>query len=262
MTEEVKVTSNNDEGTQVPGEVTPLMQQALEQGWRPKEDFEGGEDEFIDYAEFVRRGELFRKIESQSKDMKEMRRALAEMSKHNSKIREVEYARAVADLKAQKKAAMNEGDFDKAEEIDDKIDLVKDQQRADAQAAVQAAIPQEVHPELQAWMNRNPWYNSDPKMKAYADVLGQQLGGSMSPTDVLKEVEKEVKERFKEKFSNPNRTKAGAVEGAPRTQTRADSKAEYELSDMERSVMNTLVKQGVITKEKYIADLKAIKEKN
>jgi len=97
-------------GTEVPGEAKPLsriQEEAINQGWVPKEEFAGEEDEFIDAAEFVRRGELFRKIESQSKEMKELRKALNGLAGHNAKIREVEYKRAVDDLKAQKKTALN-----------------------------------------------------------------------------------------------------------------------------------------------------------
>src|ERR1700758_5180010 len=99
----------NEQGTQVPGEaLTPTQQEALSQGWVPKEEFSGDPEKFVDAGEFLRRGELFRKIESQSKEMKDMRKALQELAKHNSQIRDVEYKRALETLKAEKKAALNE----------------------------------------------------------------------------------------------------------------------------------------------------------
>ena len=128
----------NEQGTQIQGEsLTPTQQEALAQGWVPKDEYDGDPEKFVDAGEFLRRGELFRKIESQSKEMKDMRKALAEMAKHNAKIREVEYQRALDTLKAEKKAALSEGDADRVVEIDDKIDLVKTQQKQDAQQAVQ-----------------------------------------------------------------------------------------------------------------------------
>lgn len=254
---------NKDEGGIVPGEVTPLMQEALDQGWVPKEEFDGDPERFVDYGEFVRRGELFRKIETQSKDVKELRRALNELAKHNSKIREVEYARALADFKSQKKTALAEGDYDKVEEIEEKIDLVKDQQRVQQQQAAQTAIPQEVHPELQSWMSKNPWYETNRSMRGWADARGVELAEEgKNPREVLKALETEVKERFKEKFSNPNRSRPGAVEAPSRPTRAGKAEVDYELSDTERSVMETLVRQKVLTKEEYVAQLKAIKEKN
>jgi len=253
----------NDVGTPIEGEaLTPVQQEALSQGWVPKEDFEGDPERFVDAGEFLRRGELFKKIESQSKEMKDMRKALQESAKHNSQIREIEYKRALDTLKQEKKAALNEGDADRVVEIDDRISLVKDQQKYDAQQAAAQVVPQEIHPELKSWISRNGWYETTASMRGWADARGTELAQEgKSPTEVLSTLEREVKTRFSEKFRNPNRDKAAAVEtNAPRRGTKAD--AEFELSDVEKQVMNTLVKTGVMTKEKYIADLKAIKEKN
>ena len=101
--------AEHNEGTLIPGEVSPVQEEALAQGWVPKDEYEGDPDRWVDAGEFVRRGELFRKIESQSKELKDVRKALAELAKHNSKIREVEYARAIEGLKAQKKEAASPG---------------------------------------------------------------------------------------------------------------------------------------------------------
>lgn len=254
----------NETGTPIAGEaLTPVQEEAVQQGWIPKEEFDGDVERWVDAGEFLRRGELFRKIESQSKELKDVRKALAELAKHNSKIREVEYTRAVEGLKAQKKTALAEGDADRVVEIDDKLDLVKDQQRQHAnQQTQQANIPQEVHPELQNWISNNSWYENNKAMRGWADARGVELAeDGKSPRDVLKILQTEVKDRFKEKFSNPNRERAGAVEGV-RGRPASRSEADYELTDTERTIMNTLVNQKVLTKEEYIAQLKAVKEKN
>jgi hypothetical protein len=259
MTDEVQ-NANQNEGTVVPGEVTPLMEEALSQGWVPKTEYEGDPDRFVDYAEFVRRGELFRKIESQSKEMKELKRALKELATHNTKIREVEYQRAVEALKAEKKAALNEGDADKVVEIDDRIDLVKEQQRVLQQQQVQEIAEPAVHPELQNWINNNQWYESNRTMRGWADARGVELASEgLSPREVLTTLTKEVKQRFAEKFSNPNRDKPGAVEGQRSRATATKSETAFELSDVERQIMRRIVDTGVITEADYISQLKATK---
>ena len=45
---------------------------------------------FIDAPEFVRRGELFTKIEKQSKELKAVREALKALGEHHSKVKEME----------------------------------------------------------------------------------------------------------------------------------------------------------------------------
>lgn len=245
-----------NEGTHIEGEVSPVQQEALSQGWVPKEEFDGDEERWVDAGEFVRRGELFRKIESQSKELKDVKRALNELAKHNAKVREVEYARAIAALKVEKKTALSEGDADRVVDLDDKIDLVKDQQKQLQQQQVQQVVPQEVDPAFGAWVQKNSWYENNPEMRKFADRLGVVLAAEMSPTEVLKEVEKEVKERYKDKFRNPNRDRAGAVEGVSNRQGKT-SGADIELSDVEKTVMKTLVDGGHITKEEYLKQLKS-----
>jgi len=254
--------ATTDEGTLVPGELSPVQEEALSQGWVPKDEYDGDPERWVDAGEFVRRGELFRKIESQSKELKDVRKALAELAKHNSKVREVEYARAVEALKAQKKVALSEGDADRVVDLDDKIDLVKDQQKQFQNQQIQETIPQEVHPELKNWMGNNSWYESNRTMRAWADARGVELAEEgKSPREVLKALEGEVKERFKEKFRNPNRDKPGAVEGAVATRRGAGIESEIELSDVEKTIMKTLVDGGHITKDEYLKQLKAVKAK-
>lgn len=254
--------SNHDEGTLIPGEASPVQEEALSQGWVPKDEYEGDPDRWVDAGEFVRRGELFRKIESQSKELKDVRKALSELAKHNSKIREVEYARAIEGLKAQKKEALSEGDADRVVDLDDKIDLVKDQQKQFHSQQVQEAIPQEVHPELKNWINDNGWYETNKAMRGWADARGTELAEEgKSPREVLKALEKEVKDRFKEKFRNPNRDKPGAVEGAVSTRTARGSDNDIELSDVEKTIMKTLVDGNHLTKDEYMKQLKAVKAK-
>ena len=252
---------NKNEGTVVPGEVTPLMEEALASGWVPKEEYAGEADKWVDYPEFVRRGELFRKIESQSKEMKELKRALKDLATHNTKIREVEYQRALDALKAEKKQALVEGELDKVVDIDDRLDIVKEQQRQFQRQQAQELTQdtQQVHPELQNWINQNGWYESNRAMRGWADARGVELAQEgKSPSEVLATLAKEVKSRFQEKFTNPNRDRPSAVEGATRA-PRKGSEPAFELNDVERQVMKRIVDTGAITEAEYIAQLKALK---
>lgn len=260
MAEENKAQENT--GIDVPGEAKPLsriQEEAIQQGWRPREDFDGEEDEFIDAPEFVRRGELFRKIEAQSKEMKDMKRALQHLAKHNQEIAKVEYEKALKDLRAQKKEALAEGDADRVVEVDERIDLVKDQQKILQQQQLQQVQEQVLNPEFAAWTSKNQWYETDKRMRAYADSLGISLAqDGMSPSDVLKEVEKEVKQRYPEKFRNPNRDKPGAVEGARARPNARSADDSVEMSDDQKKIMNTIVNSGAISREEYLKQFKAI----
>ena len=238
---------------------TEVELKAMESGWVPKEEYSGEEHKWVDAGEFLRRGELFRKIEDQSKQLKDVRNALNEMKKLHSQVREVEYKRALDALKAQKKAALEEGDADAVIAADERIDLVKEQvkQLQNEPEAVQQSGTE--HPEFVAWTEQNSWYKTSTPMKAFADALGEELArAGNSPSEVLRKVAIEVRKEFPHKFRNPNQDKPGAVESGKGSGGRS-SAGSITLSDEERRVMNTFVRQGVMTEKEYISELKKVR---
>jgi hypothetical protein len=240
----------------------PIEAKAMEQGWRPKEEWEGPPEQWRDAQTFLDRGELFGKIDAQRGEIKQLKAALVEMRNHNLKIAEVEYKRALADLKSQKRDALAEGNVDAVMALDDQIDTVKEAaaQHAAAAAARPVETESEVRPMFNQWLSQNQWFEKDRVMRAYANDLGKELAANgLSPAEVLDRVTKEVKAQFPDKFTNPNRAKPSAVEGSTNKGGRSSPK-DYELTDVERRVMQRLVNTVPgFTKEKYIADLKKIK---
>ena len=164
-------------------------------------------------------------------------------------------------MKAQRKEALANGDGDSFELIDDEI---KKAESSLAQIEKAREIPlveeEVVNPEWNAWQSRNSWYNTAPHMKVFADQVGATLAQrGMAPAEVLKEVEKAVRKEFPQKFTNPNKASAPDVDsggGKPKTVNKTDDGF---MNEQEKKVMNDLVRTGVLTKEKYISDLKAIK---
>ena len=240
-------------------QLSPTQQEALNQGWVPKEEYHGDPEKWVDAGEFLRRGELFKKIESQGRELKEVRRALDGLKTLHASVREVEYQRALETLKAQKKEALESGDADAVIAADERIDLVKEQQRMLAMEQTTATQPSgEQHPIFVEWKNRNSWYESSRPMKAFADARGAELAAEgISPPEVLKIIEKEIRQEFPQKFQNQRQNRAPAVETG--NNKGGSSKAAFQLTPEERRIMQTFVRQGVMTEEKYIADLKKIK---
>jgi type II secretory pathway component PulM len=263
MTEEVKIEVSNEipeaqEGAEP--QYTEVEQRALEMGWRPKEEFDGSEDDFIDAKEFVRRKPLFDKIEHQSKELKTFRKTLEAFKQHYTAVEKAAVAKAYEQLKSARQEAISNSDGDKFEQIDAEIKQVEKQARAIQEMEVAPAQEEpQVHPEFAAWVNKNSWYNSVSYMRKYADEVGVQLAQQGVPREeVLKKVAEAVKKEFPTKFVNPNKATAPDVESGTPAQRAARSER-IELTDQERKIMNTLVASGDITKEKYLADLKKIK---
>lgn len=268
MTEEVIVADSNVETPVVQAteqtqttQVDSYESQAREQGWKPKEEYDGDPEKWKPAKEFVERGELFGKIDTLGKDLKETRKALKMLQEHHAKVKETEYKRAVDELKTLQKKHLEEGNSDGYLEATELLTDLKAEQKA--RSVVAESQPQGPDPRFVNWVSANKWYEKDAEMRKYADVVG--LGYSKSnpdldPEDVLKYVEGEVKARFKDKFVNPNRTKPSAVEGAG--SVTPTSKSSFELTDDERRVMNSFMRAGIIgangmTKEEYISQVKA-----
>lgn len=241
--------------------LTPIQEKALAQGWKPKEQFEGAEDEFIDAAEFVRRGELFGKIEHQSRELKQVKQALEALKLHNTKIEASAFDRALKALKEQKRNAIVEGETSRVFEIEDQIEEAQ-AARAKLEREAQTPVIPEVDPAFTNWVDRNQWYAKDVAMQAVADRVGLELARRGIPQDeVLRKVEEEVRAAFPHKFTNPKRDRATAVEPSSRGGQSVAGRAEMALSDEERAIMRKIVKTGVMTEAEYMRQLKKVQER-
>lgn len=256
MSEEIQENSNEESQST---EVNETEQRARAEGWVPKEEWQG-EGKWRDAESFLDRGELFKKIDAQRQEVRALRKTQESFNAHLKTVREAEFKRALQAIRAEKKAALVDGDPDAVILADEKmLALQEESRKLAAQEAVANTTPGEAHPEFQAWQSRNTWYSpTNRAMKDFADNEGIRLAQrGLAPAEVLREVEAQVRKEFPEKFTNPNRSRPGAVEGT--TNKGTSSKEVYALSDDERNVMNRLVKSGILTKDQYIADLKAAK---
>ena len=263
MNEDVDV---NEDGTEVPEtpEYSDIELRALDMGWRPKEEFQGSEDDFIDAKEFVRRKPLFEKIEGQSKQIKAVTKALEALKVHYTRVEQAAVEKAINTMKQQRKVALSDGDGEQFELIDDEIKKAESQLAQIEQVKNAPLVEEEnVHPEWKAFTDRNPWYTSTGYMKTFADQIGSELAAQgIAPAEVLRQVEQAVRKEFPAKFTNPRKNEAPDVEAQRGTSNKRVSSEENSLSEVERKIMNDLVRSGVMTKEKYLADLKAVKNRN
>lgn len=233
--------------------------EAREQGWRPKEEWQGDPEKWRPAKEFVERGELFSKIDFMGKELKETRKALKMLQEHHTKVKEVEYNRAVQELKTLQKQHLADGDADKYLEATELLTDLKAEQKA--REVVQESMPTQAQPDERFvnWTNQNQWYNKDNKMREYADMVGldyakRNPGGD--PMEVLRFVTNEVKIRFKDRFVNPARSKQTVEESAGGN---VQTKESFKMTEDERKVMNTFIRSGAMTKEAYITELKAMR---
>lgn len=253
MTEEIK-TEGTQTSTQEEKQFSPVELEAIDQGWIPKEEFDGDPDKFIDAPEFIRRGELFRKIETQSRELKAVRQALDAFKQHHSKVKEAEYNRALKTLQEARKQAFVDGEHERAFALEEKIDEIKNEKEQVVREIEQPVQEEGYTPEFQSWVDRNSWYETNEVMRATADALGIRLHKQgLSPEKVLARVEEEIKKEFAHKFKSTKLDRPNQVESPTRSGGKSES---FQMTAQEKDIMRKIVQTGAMTEDQYIQELK------
>ncbi len=233
-------------------------QLAMTQGWIPKDKFEGDEDEWISAAEFVRRGQLFGKINAQKNELRDMQKTIKALEAHHQKVQQAALEQARRELREQRKDALETGDIDRFDNIDeslrelDKQAAEEERKQVNASQDVNVAHVQSL---LEDFVSRNPWYGKDAELTALADSIGTKMNERKAPPEaVLAAVEEAV--RIKQASSTQQRrTGHSAVEGGRATSKQPAAKfSEKDLTGEERHAMEMFIRRGAMTKEQYMKD--------
>lgn len=263
-----------DENTVVVEEqaVPEIEQRALSMGWRPKDDWSGAEDDFIDAKEFVRRKPLFDRIDQTTKRLKSVEETLTNLASHHQKVKEIEFQRALKTLRDEKRVALKEGDTVRALEFEDQMETMytehqEEVQETQRQAAVEAARNQQgPSQDFLNWAKVNDWYLKDEDMHDFADGAAAAFiqrakgkGTQLSEQEVFTHVLDKVKRAYPDKFENPNRERAGTVSTADRGGR--GTKGRFSPNAEQRAVAASWVKQGIYkTEQEYYKELQDIEE--
>lgn len=268
-----------------------VEKQARALGWRPKEEFEGDTSKYVGPDEFLRRQELFDHIKSQKKQIARLEKQQKEIAKYVKSLTESEYTKQLAALKAQRQLALEDGDVDRADKLNDSIADMQvarkqeeSEQEADAEeydaeskAKNEEALEQAKQDNqrvINAWMGANPWYNSDPELHDLADDFAElfakkhpektlnellefvdkkiaKLVPKQEQGDETEEVEEKVVKKPLSKVTVANRRSADGVRRGA-----APKFSRADLNPTQLSVLNNwILPQKVMTEQEYIESL-------
>jgi hypothetical protein len=179
-----------------------LDAQAREMGWRPKEEFKGSEDKWVDAKTFVDRGEHVLPIVKATADrlrkdlaterertagleaaVKAGQESIAALEKYHQDDVKQKVNKARADLKEQLKAAKKAGDVDAEVELTDelgKLNAADDAATTRDDTTVtttRRAAPKDYtkEPEYIEWLADNQWFKDDPIKAAIAHQVSYNL---------------------------------------------------------------------------------------
>jgi hypothetical protein len=253
--------------------------EARAQGWVAQEEFRGNEKDWVDAETFVKRGREILPIvrKNNEKLLKELKeaRAIAEearsAAKEFQKFQKEQYERKAKDLEAQiavlktaRKDAISSGDGERVIELEEASDSLK-QELADTKSAAAAPPPEppkaEPTPDVdfQNWLEVNKsWFGQDRRATGIANGLGESIRAefpNLQGKAFLDKLDEELAATFPDKFGKKkvaNPMDGGSASGTGRP---SKSKRSYEnLPGDAKAACDRFVKQGLMTKEQYIAD--------
>lgn len=250
-----------------------LEAEAARKGWKPKDKYEGDAKQWVDAQTFLARGERFVSnlqkevagLKAKLESFEGTKAAFVKFHEETVKGKDKELGEALKQLRIQRSEAQADGDHAQAVEIEDRIEVLSKERKDLAEATpVAAAAPAAptTDPVLEAWIgDGNSWFTSDAKLRNYAIQIGDELrkdGETLQGRAFLDKVTDLMKQEFPAKFENPNRQRGSGVEsGGSRTSTAAAGaagKSERDLPKADRDLMNEFVRNGWITKEKFLSE--------
>jgi hypothetical protein len=255
-------------------EALAAEEKARKFGWTPKEDFKGDEKQWRTAEEFLQRGEeingfLRKDLEriqgknlTLEQELKEVRKAVEEFKGFHEKTAETAYKKALAELQAKKKEAIVVGDGETVIDVENQIEELKEQRvkpepkKTEDSTDVPDAIYQE---QFITWQAENPWFQKDSALRAAASGFADEVkyeNPNLKGKAFLEAVTEKVKGAFPDRFDVSPRERHSAVEGNSGGGNRGGSnkKSYADLPSDAKDACDKFVKQGLITKEQYVAD--------
>lgn len=272
-------------------------------GWVPKEEFRGDPERWAPAADFLERGERTlpillernRKIDDKlgrvEKDNKALRDQLAAMDgtlkeardtfvefrERTANVEQRAYARARAEILAEREAAVASADpaaFRAADaklaELDagapkpaaakkpedDDVDR-RDQRREPERRADQQDAPQ-ISDVARSWIAENKWFATDARASAKATALhGANLAAGMDEAESLEDVRASIEALRPDLFENPRRQAPGSV-NPPSNPGRKQRNAGRTFDDLPQESKDAYAKfhkqDPKFTKEDYLRD--------
>lgn len=251
-----------------PGVAPEIEAKAREMGWRPKDEWEGDDSNWMDADKFVERQDkrraianeefkaenesLKRQISALEKSQTEMQQTFKDFADWRTKAEERMYKKALGDLQAKQRSAVESGDTASFDEASKEIDtLLEDSRKAQEPAPEKKGgheNPDEI-PAYKDWLRDNKWYNRDYELTDYANRIGPLIARNeklaVDDPDYYERVTEEVRKKFPDKFENPNRQRQNGVESPSGGGGGKKGKSAADLPKEAKDAGARFVKQGL-----------------
>ena len=240
-------------------------------GWRPKDEWKGNAKDWIDADEFNKNGDriaskLHSKIDHQSEQLTKQQNMIKELIKAQGSMQKKANEKALANLKADRREAIELGDADAVDTLDEQIEDVKQENKAIDANEPKADEPR-IDVEVSDWVSENSsWFNpNNPGMYDFAiqqEAAERQNDPNADSGEIMRRVTDAVQGEFPHRFKS---SKKAAKSSKPRRSPVEGGKSsvrgsgEVRFSDFPPEVQQMaeyFEKNKIMTKREYLKELK------
>lgn len=220
--ETVEETTENEVG------VSPLMKEALEMGYKEKEDFvdAGGDPEkHVSPHEYVRYGKLQKSMREQMRRFEQKEKEFEQRFEHLNQMHKVQMDNKIKELKAQQRAAVEEADGDAFDRAQAEIDEIHSQNMQPVENK------QEKHPAIQNWESDKDWINDDEDIRTLTAQGAWNAYVAKYPNNTVEQALEYVDMQLK-KLSTPSNPLRDIPTATEKTSRRTSNKRGLSMSDL------------------------------
>jgi len=184
-------------------------QKAYDQGWRPKDDFEGPEDNWKSAKEYVRDGEFLATIKELHQKVDSQKVDFDQRLENSNKLHEARKAREISDLKTQQRDAVRTSDTELYDDAQKQIEKLEE-------APVEVKKSQAIDPVISEWESKNAWINdlTDERTPVAQGIWNQYItkNPTASNAQAIAHVDDRMGVLYPTNNSNPRRNQQNTNE--------------------------------------------------
>lgn len=182
----------------------PIADLASEMGWVPKEQYRGDPEKWRPADEFIREGRNIQR--SMSDELRSLRGQMETFGRISSQLVEDKAAERDNYWRNQHRQAVEEGDLEGADKA------LGELRKLDTARTPETQGPS---PEVNSWIEKNPWYRNDPLAQARAFEICERLK-HLPVAEQLAQAERGIRKEFPEHFPAPAKTPPSVQTGQAR----------------------------------------------
>lgn len=243
-------------------------------GWKPKDDFKGPEDKFVDAKEFVKnerdlnvktketRDRLLNEVINLRDDVKGIRKHDEELMVKREKEYKEKFDKLREELNEKKVVAIEAADVGEVDKIDKEL---KDVDKKEEESKIKPPEKKGIDPIYTEWEKKNEWYGVDEDLTAITDTITSQNPDLELP-ELLNLVDTrvaKVRGRFKESKKETevndddvNARKEVAVVGSTEITRSAHGEVKHTFSDLDENAQTAckrFVEMGIYkNRQEYV----------